>query len=499
MAIDKGKVLLETGQIEPFENLALLIRTQQSSIIVSHYFGDIIRFLDHEFSDNPLWQFRAAPVERTAWGPNRKRKTITKDCIISYFGFKGERKQAGHYHYALSPHTFCLKSINELRHSVPGENSTIVKLLEWAKEIRSFLQAHKLNLSPTSGGIAAQLLRDEKFYPSPRRKVPRHTNARGRKQLPGNYYKLYGAKEGRSVHRAAYLDQISAHHTVAKDLDFPSANSLMKHGRYATLEDRPFAKAGTAKFDDFIGRYGLFYLAIETPRFFKGDFPLPECGEGGEYKRGFFYSNEIPYLLTLKVRIRHIIACWVSPDKDPGLNKYAEWAIEQVSKASDNSKLWLKPTLLSTYGVLAAKPKFLEFGYKHAEGGEPKKYPCGSGFIDVEAKRTKKMREPLMANVIHRGMIESQTRLRSLEFARELTSYGYTILAIYADSIFVESTKDLPLIAPPWRVQEYLTTLRFQSATHFTSQELTKQPGGLPDNWRSQAKLPPRPRRKVKV
>jgi hypothetical protein len=272
----------------------------------------------------------------------------------------------------------------------------------------------------------------------------------------------------------------------------------MRYGRYSTLEDKPFAKVGTPKFDKFISQHGLFYLAFEAPLFFDKDFPLPNCGDGGDYRRGFFYSNELPYLAALKVRIRHIIACWVSPDKDTGLNKYAEWAVEQVQKASESSKPWLKPTLLSTYGVLASKPKHLEFGYKHAKGGEPKKYPCGSGFIDVEAKRTKKAREPLMANVIHRGMIEAQTRLRSLEFAKELTAHVYTILAIYADSIFVESTKPLPLIEPPWRVQEYLTSLRFQSSTHFTSQEISKTPG-LPADWRNRAKLPPRPKkRKVK-
>jgi hypothetical protein len=493
MAIDKGQVLLENGETYPFSDLPLLVRTQPSSIVVAHHFGEIIRYLDSKFDPNPLWQYRASPIERTAWAPGRKHKAVMKDCIINYFGFKGERKQVGHYHYPLSPHIFCLKSVNELRKGIPGETATIVKLMKWAVEVRDFLQAHNLNLSPTSGGIGAQLLRDEKFYPSPRRKVPRHTNAKVRQQLPGNYYHLYAAKEGRSIHQASYLDQTAAHHTAAMEIDFPSANTLMRHGRYSTLEDKSFAKYGTIKYDDFISRYGLFYLAFETPRFFDGDFPLPNCGPGGEYHRGFFYSNELAYLKTLKVRIRHIIACWVSPDRDTGLNKYAAWAIEQVNKAPSDSKRWLKPTLLSTYGVLAAKPKHLESGYKHVKNGEPKKYPCGSGFIDVEARRSKKAREPLMANVIHRGMIEAQTRLRSLEYARELTNYGYTILAIYADSIFVESTKDLPFIEPPWRVQEYLTTLRFQSATHFTSQEISKTPG-LPENWRNRAKLPPRPK-----
>lgn len=498
MAVDKQEVLLESGEVHPLSQLPLLVTSEPSSIVVAHHMGAIIRFLDAEFDKNPLWNFKATPIERTAWAPNRKRKAVMKDCIIGYFGFKGERKQRGHYHYPLSPHIFCLKSVNELRKGIPGETATIHKLMEWAKEVRTFLHKHELNLSPTAGGIAAQLLRDEKFYPSARRKVPRHTNASARIQLPGNYYRLYEAKEGRSIHRAAYLDQSAAHHTAAIELEFPSANTLMRHGRYATGKDLPFARFGTPKYNDFISRYGLFYLAFEAPRFFSGDFPLPACDTSPGYARGYFYSNELPYLEELGVRIRHIIACWVSPDCDTGLNTYAEWALEQIKDAPQDSKPWLKPTLLATYGVLAAKPKFLEFGYKHCKNGTPTKYPCGSGFLEVEARKTKKMREPLMANVIHRGMIEAQTRLRSLRYSRELTSQGYTILAVYADSVFVESSKDLPLVPPPWRVQEYLTALRFQSSTHFTSLELSKTPG-LSPNFRDRAKLPPRPKRKVRV
>lgn len=495
IAITEQRILLESGEVFPFAELPLVIRSQPSSILVAHHFGAIVRYLDKEFADNPLWQFRASPVQRAAWAPGRKRKATMRDCTIGYLGFKGENKRKGHYHYPLSPETFILKSASELRRDIIDADGA-VKLMEWAKDVRAFLQKHKLNLSPSSGGIAAQLLKDDKFYPVARRKVPRHTNAKAREHLPGNFYKLYEAKEGRGRHRAAYLDQISAHHYAASRLEFPSANTLKRRGRYATLDDKPFAKHGTAKFEELISQYGLFYLAIETPRFFPTDFPLPEClGKTNYgYRRGYFYSNELPYLKQLGVRIRHIIACWTSPDRDHGLNKYSEWAQEEITKASPVSKIWLKPTLLSTYGVLAARPKILEFGYKHAKGGEPKRYPCGSGFLDVEAKASKKMREPLMANVIHRGMVEAETRLTSLTLARDLAKRGYKILAIYADSVFVEA-EDLPFLPPPWRIQEFLTNLHFESATHFTSREISKTPG-IAAHMRNRAKLPPRPRRK---
>lgn len=499
MAIDNNEVLMEDGEVLPFADLPVLLRTQPSSILVAHHFGAIIKYLDTEFEGNPLFQFRASPVERSSWAPGRKLTATMRDCIIGYVGFKGENKKKGHYHYPLSPYTFCLKTVNELRRGIPDEKATLVKLMEWAKEVRDFLQKNELNLSPTSGGIAAQLLKDKRFYPEPRRKVPRHTNSKAREELPGNFYKLYAAVEGRGMHNAAYLDQTSAHHTAARDLKFPNANTLYRRGRYNTLEDRSFAKAGTERYKKLIAEHGLFYLAYEAPKFFPTDFPLPECDRvKSGYGRGYFYSNELPYLKTLGVRIRHIIACWTSPDTDPGLNRYAEWALREIDSSPFNSKKWLKPTLLSTYGVLASKPKKMEFGYKQAKGGKPKKYPCGSGFLDVQVKVSEKLREPAMSNVIHRGMVEAQTRLTSLEFARELAKQGHTILAVYADSIFVEDGLPLPLLPKPWRVQDFLTALKFESSTHFTSLELSKTPG-IPAHLRARAKLPARPKRKAKA
>lgn len=496
MAIDREQVLLENGEIYPFEELPSLIISQPSSIMVAPHFGPVIKYLDNYYSDNERWQFRASPIERSAWAPGRNRQATMRDCLIGYLGFKGENKKKGHYHYPLSPQTFILKSISELRKGISGERATIVKLMEWAKEVRQFLQDNELNLSPTSGGIAAQLLKDKRFYSAPRRKVPRRINAKARDLLPGNFYKLYEATEGTKSYSAAYLDQISAHHTHAKVIEFPCANDLRARGRYHTLQDRAFAKAGSKKFEKLIAQSGLFYLAVEIPRFFKTDFPLPCLENKQGYQRVYVYSNELSYLKELGVTIRHIIACWTSPNSETGLNKYAEWALDEISKSTEVSKPWLKPTLLSTYGVLAAKPKIMEFGYRQAVGGVPKKYPCGSGFLDVKAKAAKKPREPVMANVIHRGMIEAQTRLESLRLARELAKDGHTILAIYADSIFVEDGKPLPLLKPPWRIQNYLTRLRFDSATHFTSAQLDKMPG-IPLNARNRPnRIPPRPSRK---
>lgn len=503
IAIAGQQVLLESGETFSFEDMPQLFRTQPSSIVVCQSFGGIIKYLDEQYANDPLWQFQARPVERHSFAPNRKTSRVRpqKECVINYFGFKSQshkKGEKGRYHYPLVPDTFCLKTIGELRRGFPNETTAIIQLMKWAKEVRSFLIANDMKLSPNTGGLGAKFLRDPRFYPEPRRKVPDRTNDMTRNLLPGNYYKLYAAEEGKGVHNAAYLDQRSAHHYAAKSVKFPNANSLRWRGRYKTLKDRSYAKAGTPKFERLIKEYGLFYLAIETPRWQPGQFPLPMSEGPNGYKRGFFYSNEIAYLLKTGVRIRHIIACWTSPDIDAGLNKYARWAETQIASSLETRKPWLKPTLLSTYGVLASKPRKYEYGFKQCDGGEPKQYPVGNSLLDVQATVSKKKVGAAMANIIHRGLIEAQTRLFSLEFASELSAKGHVILAIYADSIFVEDGAGLPLLPEPWRVQDFLTSLRFESSTHFTSAQISKQPG-VPLALRDRGKLPPRPKPKKKA
>jgi hypothetical protein len=113
-----------------------------------------------------------------------------------------------------------------------------------------------------------------------------------------------------------------------------------------------------------------------------------------------------------------------------------------------------------------------------------------------------KLHEMGMANVIHRGLIEAETRLRSLELARKLSEEEHKVLAIYADSVFVAGGKPLPLLAPPWRVQNHLTALRFLTSTAFTSHELEKMPG-VPHSLRERGRLrgyrSPRPRPQAKA
>jgi hypothetical protein len=302
--------------------------------------------------------------------------------------------------------------------------------------------------------------------------VPYVINARAREQLPGNYYKLYEQEETR--HDAYYLDQTSAHHSCARDLKFPSANQLYGKGHFKTLIDKPGLP------DKVLTAYGMFYAKISVPHYPPGMFPPPYASEQGEHC-AYFYSNELPMMKTLGITILYVIAAWVSPIRDFGLNRYAKWCLAEIAR-DEQTRNWKKPLLLSTYGILAATPGIHRVGYAKAKG-KLTTFGAGGHRLPVYEKQTTKTTEPGYANVIHRGMIEAECRLRSLGLARELFSQGHDIYAVYADSVFIMARdKDglnRPLPIPPagWTVEACLTELRFHNEVSFTSNQMQKLPG----------------------
>jgi hypothetical protein len=480
VSMETDEIYVErTGELLPFAKLAMLICSEPASIVVATNAGKIVKYLDELLDDNPRWQFKLSPVNQEHWGPNRvQRRTITMKTIVGFMGFQAVKDSNGKkivdslYHYPIEPDTFSGKTIHELK---PGELPRIMKLYEWAKDIRTFLQLNNLVVRPTAGGIAGQLLRDKRFYPDARRKVPQRTNARARDQLPGNYYRLF-VKE-RTHHTAVYLDQKSAHHSCVLDIDFPDANSLFAKGHFYNPPDKPMATAGTPRFKRLIAEHGLFLVTVRNPQMPPTVFPLP-CMEREGLGQAWIFSNEISYLEKYGCKIESIIAQWTSPDVEHGLNAYAKWSLHELSVNHSDRTQWLKPLLLSTYGILAAKPKAIEVGFKRANSGQEKMYPVGSGVIKVLAKSSNAKHEMPTANVIHRGMIEAETRLRSVKLAREVSQLGMKVLAIYADSVFVDTNgKKMPLLDNRWQVKGELQSLQFFSSTSFTSDVLTKLPG----------------------
>lgn len=351
-------------------------------------------------------------------------------------------------------------------------------LLAWGQDVRAWIHANDLHPSPTAGGLAGQLLRDPRWYPDARRKVPRATNARGRAALPGNYYRLYWP-----VHKpvnATYIDMSGSHHHAAASIHFPSSNHLYARGAFRTPDTTEttdiWTRHGTARFARIMQSHGLFLLQLNVPALKPDQFPPPYMEKAGRVI-AWVFSNELPALYALGGIVEAVAAAWTSYETETGLNHYAQWALTETATMDAARKRWAKVVLLAAYGNLAARARTTEFAYRTAQEGIPRDYPAGPHRLPAIAHVTDIEREVPTVNTIHRGMIEAEQRRITLDLARTLTQQGHTVLSIYADAIIVRSDRQLPLLPPPWRVDAHLTNLRFASPTSFRSDERTKLPG----------------------
>jgi hypothetical protein len=421
--------LEESGIYYPESALLDIVLTHNSAIFVCPY-NTMPALLDLEqrLASFPGWDFQIRFKERTIYkhdGTTSKRAHPT----LAWFGFryhkdKRESKNKGKSQYKSNTHepvsrlfyVFDPESYADrldFRKTYPHLTNDSDRYKAFMFSLRAFCNTQGIRLLTSAGAIASQFLRDPRFYPEPRRKVPRATNAKSRTALPGNHYQLFQEATSERF-TAIYLDQKSSHHTIASQIDLPDSNSLYARGWYRDYENvRPWLMAGSPKTQEFLdSHHGLLYARIFVSR--DSPFIIPKA-RGNGWKDLFLFTNECRYLLDLPgVQLAGICAAWTSPDRDNGLGKYATWSISQINSAPADIKPWLKPTLLAAYGMLAAVPRKMEFGMRSDEPNYwftiPGPNPNRFGVKKVTARTSW---EPSYVNVIQRGMIEAETRIRS--------------------------------------------------------------------------------------
>lgn len=499
IAIDykEQTVWTETKQYrQPLEQLPRIVLEEPDSILVGYEVGLCVKQIAEDFQHLPTFQIQCSPIEREL-APWKKttvqrnddgttqlhtvetgQRTVVHGVSFAFIGWRDKRKRWATRHYPVDPMLFTSSFKSEYH----AADRSLGAVIRWAMQVRDFLQANDLTFRATQSGIAAQLLRDSRFYPDARRKVPQATNGRARENLPGNYY-LHRA-DRKQIYSAVEIDQRSSHHACARDIEFPHPDYLHAKGYFKDLPDKPYALAGTVLFDRLIAERGLFYVKLRVPTNGGGvsdTFVLPAADYAGTDVDGrrlaYVYSNELSDLQSSGVVIEYIVAAWTSRREDTGLNRFAEWAILELAKCDAERKRWLKPLLLSAYGLLATKPRPIRAGYLQGKDGKRMHYHVGRGevmqFIKHESKHPF---EPGFVNVVHRGMIEAETRLRSLQMARYLKSIGFEILVVYADAVFVTGERQLPLLPDDWGIT-HITGAHFPNTNQVVCDQYAKLPG----------------------
>lgn len=460
VAIYGDETLDESGEVGTVSELMGKLPQASATLFVASGAADLLSRMDYTYSQlTPgAWQFRVSNHERDIVTPGGVKVAARVTLAIHYFGWKNH-----HYHKMIDPVTMTGQHLDKVW---PEKGlGTLGKLLRWGVAIRDFCDENCIEVRPTQGAISAQLLTDPRFYPDARRKVPACINEATREYMPGNYYQLE-AKTDDTEYNAIYIDQSRAHHYHARGTALPDSNLLYAHGRYMDLGDICFDKAPR-------NFHGLLCVDLEPPP----HQPLFTWLPHGVLSKQFVFTNELQHLLDMGYSLVGVRACWGSRKRDLGLPRYAAWASLQLDEHDDAA--WLKPLLLSAYGVLATRPKFGEAVFKLAKRGIPTTIPTGRYSLKGTATISAKKLEPPIANVIHRGMIEAATRSESVGLAQHLDQLGFKVLSIYADAVIIRQDDDLelPMLPEPWRIKNTLTHLQFLNQQAFMSGEMTKLPG----------------------
>lgn len=459
IAICVDQTLTEDGEAGTLDQLIADLPKMDPTLFVTVGSADLLARFNTLYSEwyPKSWQYRVTNHERDITRPDGVRVATRVSLCINYFGWKN-----GNYHKMIDPVTMYGKKLDDVWPE--RGKGPIGKLLAWGIKLRDFCDENNLEVRATAGAISAQLLTDKRFYPEARRKVPRIINERARETLPGNHYLLEAETKDRE-YTALYIDQSRAHHYHARTTALPHSDFLYAHGRFMDLSKVSFATVP----ENF---YGLLCVDLQAPRlqsvftWLSGD--LTKC---------FVYTNELPHLLDMGYKVLGVRAAWGSHKPDGGIRRYATWASDQLDVHANAA--WLKPLLLSAYGVLAIRPRYAESVFRLAKTGIPTTIPTGKYKLPGLFAQSSKKLEPGIANVIHRGMIEAATRSESVGLAQHLQLMGHQVLSIYADAVIVELDEDnpLPALPEPWRIKDRLTHLQFLNQQAFMSGEMTKLPG----------------------
>jgi hypothetical protein len=459
VVVHKGFVLDESGEV--YDDIPAYVRAAPPTIFVTLDSSHFLDELHTRFQFDPDWHYTLSRTVNEIEGAGMARVKLRT------FGFRGAGHRKQRLHQAWCPRSISPSPLHKL---LEGD-ITHGTLLGWAQDIRTWARDNDLELRNAFAGYASQLLRDSRFYPEPRRRVPRATNERARPSLPGNLVALY-VPAGPREYNVTAIDQRQAHHRIVQSTDIPDGNTLFARGNFNLDGEEMWAPRGSELYERTLQQPGLLWVGMHSRRSHKGEFRLP-VQEFHGYERRFIWSNTAQHIESHGSHIDGIFAAWTSLSVDDGLSRYGKWAQSQIENSSHARKLWLKPLLHSTYGLLAARPRPIEIGHRNAQGGKSSTFLLGARAFDVRAITLPDW-QPVTTNVIQRGVIEAETQLRSLAMAEHLHAAGCTVTHIHTDGIHVVG--QLPLLPDDWGVNA-LTRVMYIDAASWVSVERNCLPG----------------------
>lgn len=459
-----------TGAISPIDELPNIIIGGSGYVVGANIYQDIAR-LQMAYADVPGWICKVQMVNRTVFRGVRRRSTGY--LLPHYFGFRDPNRHRKARYWR------CIE-LTELMAGAPSLTASEVHDLT-CQLLEMLAERGVTTWTPSKGGLARRLLKSSEHWTPERVPAPQHINEMARPLMPGNFYSM---SVDRMTHfkEAIYLDQISAHHNIAATVPIPDPNGIRARGHHRDLHNgivRQWAAPGSKQYEYLRNEHvGLFAGLVSIPGSSHDVSHLrpPWARESGT-RLVYWYSNEWSELDALGCTVSYVCAAWTAATTDKVVKEYADFALRTLETRT-SAKPIIKQTLLAAYGVLATrsdKPTFTAWGgVERGRLGVLTELPQAGTMVERKLKPSP--RQPTVVNVIARGIIEAETRRRSLEYARELHAQGHRIISVYVDGIIVEGTT-VPIPREGWQVETHLTHLMMLHPNQYEARERVRLPG----------------------
>lgn len=445
-------------------------------------FDPLAKFNELVQLDVPNWRMRITNRRRHAYFADGQVKVsgrffVDYMCIDRKIGGEGKRIPRKR-----------VEVINlDLLFSDPPKGAP--EQLDAALAILELCRQRGIAYRSTKGAIGTAMLKASPHWEKGRYAAPKFINDEARKVLPGNFYAVSqrvksehvdGSKLGYhfQIPQCYYIDQTCAHHSIVQQVKLPLPASVHSRGVWQT-QGRwcpPESPTGQALMDGSHVGVLLCKVHISAVGPTKEHlYPQWALKRGTRYV--WIWTPELRLLDDHRIQLEHFCGGFTGTTYDPVLPEYSEWAMGELQRDKANAK-YKKGALLAAYGMLAFNGNNRKPIYRYW-GGVNKKEKVEiplAGLVGEGKVKISGMTELSTVNVIARGLIEAETRTRSIEYARELDGQGFHVAQIYADGLLVASNA-LPFVREGWRVSHTLTHVHIPRPNAIISDELVKLPG----------------------
>lgn len=454
-----------TGEIHDVCQLGELVVHGEGGILAGVALFNHVGPLNKQFERYSTWTVQIRSAQRQLI--RRERRVVIGTFLPMMFGFTSSRRAAGGRSRS--------RAANRVFHCMDLEDMIGMRAVDLShcidltESIVSLCEARGVKFTAGRGSLAARLLKASPEWNHGRRAAPEFVNHLARTKLPGNYYGL-GASPHKNYKGALYIDQTSAHHAVASTIDIPHPDHIRARGNHRTLDTGTIRRWCALSDVEGVGLLAAVINVQHIPDARKYLFPpfMHEPGRRLEY----IYTNETHHLDGRHGVVEYVVASWTGTVLDTAIKEYGQWALAHRGGGPGR-----KPLLLAAYGALALRTDRSTTTYyaRHPRGLDTE-LPNAGRFAEVVRERRDGQPQPTVVNVLARGLIEAETRARSLAMAQQLEADGIKVLSVYVDGIIAETDR-LPFLPEGWEVERALTNVSFQNPTSFVADELRKQPG----------------------